>query len=43
MEHVCLGLTACNLLSRIQLAAREAEKYSLLVPVALYKIETGGL
>lgn len=42
-EHICLGLTAHNLVSRIQLAAGEAEKYSLLVPGALYKIETRGL
>lgn len=43
MEAVCLDLTAYNLVSCIHLAAREAEKYSLLVPGALQKIETKGL
>lgn len=34
-ELVHLGLTAANLVSRIPLGAREAAKYSLLVPGAL--------
>lgn len=35
MELVHLGLTAGNLVSGIPLGAREAEKYSVLVPGAL--------